>query len=186
MILRLYTLTVERLSICLLAVWFVSFLLTAVSYASIAPNQEGATSSIQIAQQIQILEQNKTYNAARILTLMRKGKRGNDSRYFYSDQHGWIDSRHFFMTARLSLVIGQYEAIAFGFMIECWQWIRGEPSGFSYEDLSSNAAGAEFGDWIRNSPQDDVASIFQLWCAKHGTRLPDDPAANLASLPVSQ
>ena len=84
-----------------------------------------------------------------------------NNRYIYTQEWGWIDMQHFLSAAgTASFYIGDflgfsndYElrghaqnyANALGYGVELAQFLTGNRSAFSYEDLPSNAAGAEFG-----------------------------------------
>jgi RHS repeat-associated protein len=69
-------------------------------------------------------------------------------RYVYTKENGWVDMKHFFAAAAeaATSTFGEVETLGKGLVIEVIQTIQGSDSAFSYEDLPSNAAGAEFGD----------------------------------------
>ena len=79
------------------------------------------------------------------------------NRYIYTNKYGWIDMKHFLAAAgTASFYVGDFPnyerqgqaeiyANALGYALELDQFLAGDPSGFSYEDLPSNAAGAKFG-----------------------------------------
>jgi RHS repeat-associated protein len=67
-------------------------------------------------------------------------------RYVYTEEVGWIDVRHFFAAANQAATVGEVVTNALGLGVEIYQSATGDESGFSYEDLGSNAAGADFGD----------------------------------------
>lgn len=74
---------------------------------------------------------------------------GLEDRYFYTDKYGWVDIRHF-ATAAARVRGGERGCVtrALGFGNELVQWLTESSSdyrsGFSPEDLPSNAAGIAF------------------------------------------
>ena len=86
------------------------------------------------------------------------------SRYIYTEKLGWIDMQHFLSAAAVAFSYSQgsqdfdkqtnafFYANAMGYGVELDQFLAGDPSGFSYEDLPSNWAGASFGiDYVPDS-----------------------------------
>lgn len=69
-----------------------------------------------------------------------------DPRYVYTEERGWVDFKHFFAAANQAASVGEVATNALGLAVEVVQTITQNPSAFSYEDLPSNAAGADFGD----------------------------------------
>jgi RHS repeat-associated protein len=67
-------------------------------------------------------------------------------RYVYTEEVGWIDFRHFFAAGNQAATVGEVVTNALGLGVEIYQSATGDESGFSYEDLGSNAAGADFAD----------------------------------------
>lgn len=74
-------------------------------------------------------------------------EQGNDAvSYLYTTKRDWIDSKHFFAAANTAESFGEGVTLFLGLGVEAKQVGTLSPSGFSYEDLPSNAAGADFGD----------------------------------------
>lgn len=69
-----------------------------------------------------------------------------DWRYVYTEEKGWIDFKHFFAAANQAASVGEAVTDALGVGMELFQTVTGSTSAFSYEDLPSNATGADFGD----------------------------------------
>lgn len=68
-------------------------------------------------------------------------------RYFYTFEKGWIDLHHFFYAAYLVDKYGpQFAAniTSWAEFVQLGGWFFNNKSGFSYEDMASNAAGVEF------------------------------------------
>jgi len=76
-------------------------------------------------------------------------------RYAYSSVYGWIDFHHVFKIfewaveqeeggSGLTLIQAANLAEIKGYQGEVYQWLKGNESGFSYEDLCSNHVGAMF------------------------------------------
>ncbi len=93
------------------------------------------------------------------------------------------------------LEYGNLPAQAGGFANECFQWSvewdwLGSRNGFSEEDLRSNAAGADFGDYIllyrRRWTQIrlPLASILGKWLRENGVRDLADPITGYNDLPI--
>ena len=85
------------------------------------------------------------------------------NRYIHTEKYGWIDMKHFMTAAAIaadrwqryrSRHIGYNYAINMGELVEIDQLTSGDKtvrqSGFSYEDLPSNDAGATFGAYNYN------------------------------------
>lgn len=72
------------------------------------------------------------------------------TRYLYTKRAGWIDLKHFFASAKISYDYGAIAAELAGYALEIRQSLSSNEalneSAFSYEDLSSNTAGAIFGE----------------------------------------
>jgi hypothetical protein len=110
--------------------------------------------------------------------------------YFYIDNYGWIDARHFgeaagrvhgekgFPTRPALVKIG-------GLLVEVWQLFT-ESTGRSqgHSALPSNAAGADFGLYLRWHPEMDVATAFNKWAKENGARNRSDPKSGFRKLPV--
>ena len=138
----------------------------------------------------------------------------HDNRYIYTEEWGWIDMKHFLAAAgtAFSYIGGPWYdnpileraaayvyATALGYALELEQYESDKPtinrSGFSYEDLPSNAAGAKFGahvydpnsgvsvgqqiaDWINNEAQamePEQAPNYNLLPATESKHNPDPP-----------
>lgn len=70
-----------------------------------------------------------------------------DTRYVYTNKKGWIDAKHFIAAANTAAsIVGEVGTNVSGLVVELKQTVTGSDSAFSYEDLGSNAAGADFGD----------------------------------------
>jgi len=63
----------------------------------------------------------------------------------YTKGNGWIDFKHFF-AANSAVDRGEFVTNVGGLYVETVQLWENSPSAFSYEDLGSNASGANFGD----------------------------------------
>ena len=91
------------------------------------------------------------------------------NRYFYTDQYGWIDIRHFADAAQLSRNLPSSAVMGLGFLLESFQWLTewGDDyrSGFSPEDLPSNSAGSDFG---RSIGDQSLATAFEAWAEMAG------------------
>jgi len=180
----LENLLVLRISRVLSAVLLIVFVANVSARISVEPNQMGATDYRAIGERIREKEDaGKTQGE--IILIMQEEMAENTKRYFYTDDYGWVDGRHFFLMARISQWAGRYGAIIIGFFIELDQWLKGEPSGFSPEDLPSDVAGAWFGSgWVR--PGRMLSESFMKWCEGVGGRLVDDPVAGLTNLPMER
>ena len=77
------------------------------------------------------------------------GNEKNNKRYVETGKYGWIDLKHFFTAAKYGNDYGQWITEGLGWLNELNQYMNEGPndykSGFSYEDLPSNSAGADFG-----------------------------------------
>ena len=69
-----------------------------------------------------------------------------EKRYLYSDKWGWLDMRHFAAAAWRSdnLFFSEKGTLKEGEQTENDQFQRNDPSGFDYEDLTSNLIGVYF------------------------------------------
>jgi RHS repeat-associated protein len=118
---------------------------------------------------------------------------GNQHRYFYTSSYGWIDIRHF-ATAAADVLESRHYGMTerlLGFGLEFHQFLTESGndyrSGFSSEDLSSNAAGIDFGVLYRGTPQRDLGVAFRKWAeANGGRRLTDSPTAALPATDPSE
>ena len=96
--------------------------------------------------------------------------------YLHTTNAGWIDLPHFFESAYQTYANygDDYDVLLAGLVVEVLQWLVGQSppfffvpgfgsSGFSYEDLTSNALGAAFGRQVNcTTPlSKQVASFFR-------------------------
>ncbi len=87
-------------------------------------------------------------------------------RYVYTKENGWIDAKHFFAAANeaANSSTGEIGTNVKGIAIEILQTLQRNDSAFSYEDIGSNAAGAEFGAKVFNPSggllSEQVATYF--------------------------
>jgi hypothetical protein len=87
---------------------------------------------------------------------------GDEGRYLYTTEGGWIDQKHFFKAAQVALDKGEMHTNILGIGFEVVEQL-GTSSFFSYEDLPSNRAGADFGDdylYPDGSPLSSQASRY--------------------------
>jgi RHS repeat-associated protein len=155
--------------------------------------------------------------------LNSRGDPGNipvANRYIYTEKWGWIDMKHFLSAAgAASFYIGDFLGLsnddelrghafnyanALGYGVELAQFLTGNRSAFSYEDLPSNAAGAKFGafgydpnsdlslgeqvvNWLKNEGAIDdstKAPSYDLLPATYDRENPPpDPPKNFTPLP---
>lgn len=100
-----------------------------------------------------------------------------------------MDVRHFAAAASMTAA-GTWgwvtEALGFGNEMAQWatEWGEDYRSGFSPEDLPSNSAGAEFGQFFR-AGTDPVDVAFGNWARSVGARDPSDPKSGFHSLPAT-
>lgn len=146
------------------------------------PNQAGVTDGDAILQRI-LMKESAPKTAARIFDELTEEMSGNSKRYFYCDRSGWMDGRHFFASALLTRRYGRFGAVIIMFLVECKQFLWGEASAFSYEDLPSNRAGARLGARVFRSHR-LVSSVFREWMKRSGCRTTDDPRTPSNELPV--
>lgn len=115
-----------------------------------------------------------------------RDRHSTEKRYVYTDQHGWIDLRHFFKAANYSEDIGSVATEFLGFGVELRQWLRegddSYKSGFSPEDLPSNHAGAEFGDDYIQDGSELIDALKQFF-EDAGARSQKDPKSGWDDLP---
>lgn len=94
----------------------------------------------------------------------------NRVRYFYTSTYGWVDTRHFAMSA--SLILDNQLDVNYsrflGYANEASQIGDDSGSAFSIEDLPSNEAGIDF---ARNvSAGEDLADAFKKWALANGAK----------------
>ena len=89
-----------------------------VDPTGLAPNQQGATDPNVILQELRNLEAAGVQNP---LDVMSNTHAGNTNRYFYTDEYGWVDVRHFFAAADAAGAIGSALTELGGFSSEVVQ-----------------------------------------------------------------
>ncbi|MBK8317012.1 MAG: hypothetical protein IPL01_24580 [Acidobacteria bacterium] len=120
------------------------------------PNKLQAGTAQQIVAVIQQIERdNPTSSRTEILQKVDAHFRALDdqagpARYVYTEKSGWIDAKHFFAAANEAQTFGEVLTVLGGYRVEFNQWLAGDPSAGSYEDVGSNYAGADFGDDVFN------------------------------------
>jgi hypothetical protein len=127
-------------------------------------------------------------------SLISLGRDHSDSqRYFFTDQFGWIDTKHFARAAQ-EVVSGRHpnDVRVLGFGLEVYQYVKeamGDTqyvSGFSPEDLPSNEAGVQFGIYYKaRATYMSLDTVFDEWARRSGAREIDDPAAGYTELPAT-
>jgi RHS repeat-associated protein len=117
------------------------------------PNKAQAGTVQQIVAIIKQIERNNP-NTSRMDILKKTDKhfrtqpdQAGNTRYVFTKESGWIDAKHFFAAANDSAnsSLGEVGTNIKGLAVELIQDIEGDDSAFSYEDLGSNSAGADFG-----------------------------------------
>lgn len=152
-----------------------------------APNQPGTTDPSYILGWLAAHESGKA--PSRVLEELSDAHGSNENRYFFTRVYGWVDVRHFGAAASWACWVGSVSTEAMGFVNEVVQWGsewgNSYRSGFSVEDIPSNAAGAEFGDDYVNAIEgESISGALQRWMRDNGA-LPDDhPEAGREALPV--
>jgi RHS repeat-associated protein len=156
--------------------------LSFVDALGLAPNQAGATNASTVLDELR-----------RGLSLagLERAHRGNTNRYFFADQFGWIDVRHFAAAAN-EVMSGRHpnDVRVLGFGNEVVQllleWGDDYRSAFSPEDLPSNEAGVQFGIYFKaRATYMTIAAVFEEWAKRSGARETSDPASGYAGLPVT-
>ena len=151
-----------------------------------APNQAGVATIETIKAEINQYEKAGMSGAA-VMSALSENHGSNTNRYLYTDKHGWVDMRHFGAAAAMASSTGSLITETLGFGNEVVQylseWGDDYRSGFSPEDISSNAAGAAFGDDYMN--KGTVSESFDKWLKDAGARNPTDPAAQTSKLPAT-
>lgn len=144
-----------------------------------APNQAGTTDPSHV------------YFALRggsSLQALSDSHGSNANRYFYTGKYGWVDIRHFARAAALVQSGTNPEVVrALGAGNEAVQWATewGDDyrSGFSPEDLSSNAAGIDFGQGLGDGA--DVAAAFMKWAKLNRALTDSNSSAGRKDLPAT-
>ena len=153
-----------------------------------APNQAGTTDPSHVLDWVSAHEGDG--DAGTVLDALSDAHDGNDERYFYTDTYGWVDIRHFAKAAAFASSTGSVVAEGLGLGNEVAQWL-GEwgdsyRSGFSPEDIPSNAAGAEFGDdFVASVEGESLHDALQRWMTHAGARPASDTAAHREALPAT-
>jgi RHS repeat-associated protein len=106
-------------------------------------------------------------------------------RYVYTKENGWLDMKHFCAAANVAAnsSIGEVKTIVGGLLVEIGQTLEGDESAFSYEDLPTNAAGAEFGDEEFKPSGDKLSSQVGKFLEKTLQATLPQFAPNYAALP---
>jgi RHS repeat-associated protein len=118
-----------------------------------------------------------------------------NNKYFYTEKYGWVDFKHFVRNAQLVAEEGRghFVATVLGYGMEHLQFgletlddLLGDgadyKSGYSYEDLSSNKAGREFGEYVKKN-NGDFKKAWDEWAKDAGAKDIDETAD---SAPVGQ
>jgi hypothetical protein len=153
-----------------------------------APNQAGTTDPAEAVSWVAGHEAGRT--PSEVLTALSDDRGENVRRYFYTDTYGWVDLRHFGASASWACSVGSVATEGLGLANEGMQWITewGDDyrSGFSPEDIPSNAAGASFGDdYVGSVAGESVSAALRRWMTDHGARAAADPAARRSALPAT-
>lgn len=82
----------------------------------------------------------------------------SNARYLQTSKGDYIDNLHFMQSAAKTKEVGSGMADAMGQLMEFFQYVGGHPSGYSKEDLPSNALGREFAIGL-----DDKSSLSQQY-----------------------
>jgi RHS repeat-associated protein len=143
-----------------------------------APNQAGATTWAVIQAELKV---NPSLDALAANHIQ------NTNRYFYTDQYGWVDVRHFAAAASMTASgVPGWITESMGLANEAWQWAtewgQDYRSGFSPEDLPSNSAGVNFGRFFKGG-SDPIEVAFAAWARGSGARDPTDPLSGFGRLP---
>jgi hypothetical protein len=153
-----------------------------------APNQAGTTDPDHVVSWVAGAEAGRT--PSQVLDALSDAHGGNTDRYFYTDTYGWVDVRHFGASASWACSVGSVATEGLGVANEAMQWVTewGDSyrSGFSPEDIPSNAAGASFGDdYVGSIAGESVSAAMRRWMTDHGARVASDPAARRSALPAT-
>jgi hypothetical protein len=152
-----------------------------------APNQAGTADPAHLLDMVRRLEA-EGLTREQILDRISEAHAGNDQRYIYTDRYGWIDLRHFGAAGSLAQGWGSVVTEGLGFGNEVLQWATewGDDyrSGFSPEDIPSNAAGAEFGDDYV-SEDEPLSDSLERWLQDAGARRQSDRIAGRDNLPAT-
>lgn len=162
---------------------------TPPTVVQLAPNQAGTTDPSHVVGWVRSHE-GFAGSPAAVMQALSDAHGDNSDRYFYTSTYGWVDVRHFGKAASLAEGVGSLATEALGFANETFQWASewGDDyrSGFSPEDIPSNAAGAEFGDdYIGSRAGESTADALDRWMAANGALPAMDPGSKRASLPAT-
>jgi RHS repeat-associated protein len=150
-----------------------------------APNKAGTTEPSVILREIMYL-QSQGKSKQEIFDTLAEQHKSNKNRYFFTTKYGWIDVRHFGAAASTAYTNGSVATEVLGVGMEVAQyateWGDDYRSGFSSEDLNSNAAGAEFGDDYLDTRKDAVTA-FKEWLKDSGAKGMNSPEAQRDKLP---
>lgn len=153
--------------------------------AQLAPNQEGTADPQHLIDFVRRLEA-EGLSRSEILGRVSEDHASNSNRYIYTDRYGWVDLRHFGAAGSLAQSTGSVVAEGLGLGNEIKQWLSewGDDyrSGFSPEDIPSNAAGAAFGDDFVNEDE-PLSDSLDRWLEDAGARTQSDPLSGRSSLP---
>ncbi|WP_273652329.1 eCIS core domain-containing protein [Cellulomonas fimi] len=151
-----------------------------------APNQAGTTDPQHVLDFVDA----QTGSPGEVLDALSEAHGGNADRYFYTDTYGWVDIRHFGAAASYAASTGSVVAEGLGLLNEGLQWATewGDSyrSGFSPEDIPSNAAGAEFGDdFVGSREGESLHDALARWMTHAGARPASDEHAHREALPAT-
>lgn len=154
-----------------------------------APNQAGVTDPSYVVNWVRA-HQAPGGRPADVMDALSAAHGGNTNRYFYTGTYGWVDVRHFGAAAALAARHGSVVTEALGFANEVVQWATewGDDyrSGFSPEDIPSNAAGAEFGDdYVGARAKESTAEALARWMTDNRALPATDPGTQHTSLPLT-
>jgi RHS repeat-associated protein len=155
------------------------------------PNKAQAGTAADIVAIIRKIEKdNPTLTQTEILQRVdgyfrTKPDEAGNVRYVYTKENGWLDMKHFFAAANVAAnsSIGEVKTIVGGLLVEIGQTLEGDESAFSYEDLPTNAAGAEFGDEEFKPGGDKLSSQVEKFLEKTLQATLPQFAPNYAALP---
>lgn len=155
------------------------------SIPQLAPNQEGTADPQHLIDFVRRLEA-EGLSRSEILDHVSDDHASNSNRYIYTDRHSWVDLRHFGAAGSYAQNAGSVIAEGLGLGNEIIQWLSewGDDyrSGFSSEDIPSNAAGAAFGDDFVNE-NEPLSDSLDSWLEDAGARTQSDPLSGRSSLP---
>jgi hypothetical protein len=151
-----------------------------------APNQDGTTNPSHLLDEVKKYEAQGLSNE-QILTSIARSHVGNKNRYFFTARYGWVDIRHFATAALYSKKYSRFisEFLGFGNEVKQWlhEWGNDYRSGFSHEDMKSNAAGAQFGSKLKKN--ENMSKVLSEWLDFSGAKEHFHPDAERWRLPVN-